>query len=649
MQIWMRVFGAVVWLIAGSFGVAAQQALPEHRYVYSNYADFYGADLGPLFETTRAACARACSAQAACTAFTFNTRSNACFPKSEVTEQAFFDGAVSARKLRISMQAQTLATTRQRDLGFLKQSDLDGAKALVHLNAERYSVDNTDPSDLIAAMEVAIGRGDVAGAARWAGQAIAVTDQGDLWARMAWLGLHPRGDTSPDLARRLSDEAILAATSAYLRAETVAAQITALNLLARALEANGRGRDMIGALRPVAALAPRSEWETVLDRAIGKYGFRITDTRVDNNSARPRICVEFSEKLAAAGIDYAPFVRTEDPKLVVEADDQTLCIDGVTFGTRYTVTFRTGLPTADGEVLHKDVTVVQYVRDRDPSVRFGGRAYVLPRGPDAALPIETVNTDTVTLKLRRISDRNLLRAMQDSYFGKPLSKYQEDAFSATIAQDVWQGTGVVQNTLNQAMTTRLPLAEALEEEPAGIYALTAGIKGADPYDTPAATQWFILTDLGLSTMSGTDGLHVTVLGLGDAQVRSGVTLTLLSRANAVLGEVVTDAQGRAQFASGLTRGSGASAPALLMAQDAQGDAAFLSLTDPAFDLSDRGVEGLPLRLRLIRFSPQIAGPTAWARRFMRRFWPVTGRAVRSTACHLLPCSPVLTARNTAER
>lgn len=582
-----------VFAAFGVMSASAQEALPEHRYIYSNDADFYGADLGPLFETTRSACARACSAQTACTAFTFNTRSNACFPKSGVTEQEFFEGAISARKITTSPDAQAVAARRKAELSSLNSSDFDAATALVELNSERHPVFDGEAADLGAAMEDAIGRADVASAARWAGQAIALTDRGDLWARLAWLGLRPRDGTSRDLARRLSNEAVGAATNAYLRADTVDARVTALDLLARALEANRRGRDMIAPLRLAATLEPRGELEAALDSAIGKYGFRITNTRVDNNSARPRICAEFSENLVATGIDYAPFVRLSDPKLVVEADGQTLCIDGVTFGTRYTATFRSGLPSASGEVLHKDVPVAQYVRDRDPSVRFSGRAYVLARGAGVALPVETVNTDTVTLKLRRVSDRNLLRAMQDSYFGKPLSKWEEDAFSTSIAQDIWEGTGEVQNTLNEAMTTRLPLAEALADQSPGIYALTAGIKGTDPYETPAATQWFILTDLGLSTITGTDGLHVTVLRLGDAQARSGVALTLLSRANAVLGEVITDAQGRAQFPSGLTNGSGASAPALLIAKDGGGDTAFLSLTEPAFDLSDRGVEGLP--------------------------------------------------------
>ncbi|MCX8955598.1 hypothetical protein OU790_19460, partial [Ruegeria sp. NA] len=45
------------------------------------------------------------------------------------------------------------------------------------------------------------------------------------------------------------------------------------------------------------------------------------------------------------------------------------------------------------------------------------------------------------------------------------------------------------------------------------------------------------------------------------------------------------------FDPGLTRGKGASAPALVMASTGDSDFSFLSLTDPAFDLSDRGVEG----------------------------------------------------------
>ena len=593
MRMLRNLAGAVTWLMVGASVLMAQTALPDHRYVYTPDTDFYGADLGPLFDTTQAACLRACDARSSCVGFTYNTRSRACFPKSAVTRGEFFAGAQSARKIQTPPTAQALGQQRQTDLAFLNASDFVQARDLVQINADRFPNTGLSLDDMMAALQAAIARGDIPAATRLTGSAVAITDRSDMWARMAWLGQRPRGDTPRDLVRQLQQDAVPAAINAYLRATTPEDQVDVLDLLARALEDASRGRDMIGALRLADAIEPRPELAAALETAIGKYGFRILDTRVDNNSARPRICTEFSEPLVKAGIDYAPFVRLQNPTLVVEADDRQLCIEGVTHGSRYTATFRTGLPAASGEVLHKEVSITLYVRDREPSVRFSGRSYVLPRGPEAALPVETVNTDTVELKLRRISDRNLLRAMQDSYFGKPLSKWEEDMFAGTIAQDIWTGTGVVQNTLNAAMTTRLPLGDALKDQPPGIYALSAGIKGADPYDNPAATQWFILTDLGLSTMSGTDGLYVNVRSLGQAEALANVTLTLISRANAVLGEAVTDAQGRAHFPAGLTRGSGSAAPALLTALDADGDAAFLSLTDPAFDLSDRGVEGHP--------------------------------------------------------
>ncbi|KEJ90495.1 alpha-2-macroglobulin family protein [Sulfitobacter donghicola] len=571
----------------------AQNVLPDHRYLYSQDVDFYGADLGPLFDTNRAACVKACDAQPSCVAFTFNTRSKACFPKSEVSETEIFEGAISAKKIRTPQSIQETAARAKAEIEFLRPEDFTAANRLVLINAERFPTGDFLLEDVTAALSATLSRGNMASASRWASQAVAMSDRGDLWAQLAWLGLRPRGEMPRDLARRLKQDAIPAAINAYLRASNEYEQVTALDLLARALEANRRGRDMIAPLRLAQEIEPRQELQAALDVAIGKYGFRIVDTRVDNNSARPRICAEFSENLVQAGTDYTPFVRLQDPTLIVEAGNRDLCIEGVQHGSQYTATFRSGLPAASGEVLHKDVPISLYVRDREPSVRFTGRSYVLPRSSLAALPIETVNLDRVELLLRRVSDRNLLRAIQDSYFGKPLSKYKEDQFASSIAQNIWVGVGDVDNKLNQNVTTRLPMAEALKGQPAGIYALTAKVKGADPYDTPAATQWFVLTDLGLSTLSGVDGLHVNVLGLKDAAVRADVTLSLISRSNEVLGKVATDSNGRAHFEAGLTRGNGSSAPALLMAEGSDGDFAFLSLLDPEFDLSDRGVEGRP--------------------------------------------------------
>ncbi|CAN0586009.1 unnamed protein product, partial [Ectocarpus sp. 12 AP-2014] len=211
-------------------------------------------------------------------------------------------------------------------------------------------------------------------------------------------------------------------------------------------------------------------------------------------------------------------------------EGQSLCIDGVEHGERYRFTLRQGLPAQSGEVLWKDVEITQYVRDRSPAVRFPGRSYVLPRAAGANLPVETVNLTDLDLVLSRVSDRNLIRAMQQEFFGRPLSFWQNEEFSDQMAEEVWTGTAQVESTLNRDMTTRLPMGDAIAGKPPGIYTLSARIPGGDPYDDPAAMQWFVLTDLGLSSLSGTDGLHVDVRGLAGTEPRAGVTVELVSRA-----------------------------------------------------------------------------------------------------------------------
>src|SRR6056297_3080095 len=213
------------------------------------------------------------------------------------------------------------------------------------------------------------------------------------------------------------------------------------------------------------------------------------------------------------------------------------------------------------------------------------------RGRPAAAPGQRPKYSSCMVR-RRL--RSLTRrSMQEEYFGRPLSQYEDQLFSSQIAEEIWTGTGEVQNEQNRTMTTRLPMGDILADQPPGIYALTARVPGQDSYEDPGSTQWFVLTDLGLTTLKGTDGLHVFVRGLGDAAAREGVELTLLSRANRVLGTLDTDADGHALFAAGLTRGNAGAAPAMVLAKSGAEDMAFLSLTDPAFDLSDRGVEGRP--------------------------------------------------------
>ncbi|WP_127113033.1 alpha-2-macroglobulin family protein [Shimia sediminis] len=585
------IFAALVGLFFAETALAQETYVPDRRIVVSRDVDFYGSDLTNLFDTTYDACREACLQDTQCKAFTFNRNSNACFPKSEISETKPYEGALSGEVFSTDSRVLTTASERAGDLEFIPSYQLKRAKEQAEKIGALHAGGPWTVQAMLDAAQARLADGDTLNAMRWTGGAIGKADRSDLWLEYGRLnGLLSK--SAENNQSTYESRAFQATLNAYLRATNDAQRVSSLMQLSDLLIADNNGRRALRALRLAESIQPRDDVLAALDDAIGKYGFRVSEHEVESNLVEPRICATFNEPLVKAGVDYATYVKLPDQRLAVQAEDRRICVEGITHGSRHTVTFRKGLPAASGEVLLKDIALTFYVRDRDPAVKFPGRAYVLPRTADAGLPIQTVNLNEVELKLQRVSDRNLLRTIQDGYFGRPLSYWQFETFDNEIAETIWQGTGSVSNDLNTDMTTRLPLGDVVAGLPTGLYALTADLPGADRYDETSTTQWFVLSDLGVTTLSGVDGLHVFIRALGDAKAREGAKVTLLSRANRVLGTATTDAEGYARFDPGLTRGSGGASPAMVTFE-AGDDFSFLSLTDPAFDLSDRGAEGRP--------------------------------------------------------
>ncbi|MDR0809571.1 MAG: alpha-2-macroglobulin family protein [Gemmobacter sp.] len=592
----MRAFRRCVIFAALALGLAvstasAQDVMPERRFVLSQDADLPGGDLSSQFDTTIEACERACLANRSCTHFTFNSRNGSCFVKGSPEAEAFFQGAFSGRVVTNDPGVVAQAKARKADLDFLYDGTFEQALQQAAEMANRHSSGQwSDDEHMQASREQEVA-GDFRRAADFAGAAVNVNDRADLWVEYARLLLLAAERDSGD-AGDLRERAFLASVNGYLRAPGKAVQHNALVQMALALEARGRGGEMVKALRLAQQVQPREDTARLLDAAAGKYGFRILETDVQSDNANPRICVNVSEDLVESGLDYTPFVQLPEAGLTVQPGGwRQLCVEGVKHGQRYQLAFREGMPSADGQELAKSVQISAYIRDRAPAVRFPGRAYLLPKTGQAALPVVTVNTDELYLALFRVSDRNILRSVQNGYLDTPIAEYQEYSFSSEVGDETWQGTATVAREVNRDVTTRLPMDEALKDLPAGIYALKASVPGVDPYENPAAWQWFVVSDLGMTSLSGTDGLHVLVRSLASAEARKGVRVELLSRANEVLASAETDDQGHVRFDAGLARGAGGKAPAMLVAKEGESDIAFLSLTDPEFDLSDRGVEG----------------------------------------------------------
>src|SRR5258708_11269194 len=93
--------------------------------------------------------------------------------------------------------------------------------------------------------------------------------------------------------------------------------------------------------------------------------------------------------------------------------------------------------------------------------------------------------------------------------------------------------------------------------------MTASAKGpGSDDDGTLATQWFIVSDLGLTAFSGNDGIHVFVNSLASTDAVSKAEVRLVARNNEILATRKTDDAGHVLFEAGLARGAGGPSPAV---------------------------------------------------------------------------------------
>src|SRR5215471_7265624 len=465
-------------------------------------------------------------------------------------------GIVAALVALLSLSL-TVAASAQK--AFQRDDLADAAiKLEAQIKAEAGAV--TKPvAQLKREADAAFARNDFRTGLQLLGQiaAVAPEDSGN-WLRLAKavLQIRPGNDRERTV---LLERAATAAYIAYLRSKDQNEEAEALLVIARSYADRQLWRPALDAMRISLELREVAEVRLQYERMREDHGFRLLDYSIDADAASPRACFQFSEDLPGRRTDLSPFVAVggqDRPALSV--DKRQICVEGLKHGEHYTVTLRAGIPSTVRETLAKSAEFNIYVRDRKPSVRFTNRAYVLPRTGQRGIPVVSVNTKAVAVEIYRIGDRNLLNTVIGSDFQRALDRYEVERLTEERGSRVWKGELSVEQTLNADVTTAFPVGEAIGNAAPGVYVMVANAAGAvgNEYDQ-MATQWFIISDLGLTTFSGNDGVHAFVNSLESTQ----------------------------------PRGAGSLAPALIIASDARGDYAFLSLKTPAFDLSDRGVAG----------------------------------------------------------
>lgn len=455
---------------------------------------------------------------------------------------------------------------------------------------------NNKPRRYITAGErLMVGGKNPRGASQQFATAVVAAPKSD----MAWFGLAqsllaiPAKNLSGSERYRTPVNASAAAYRAYQNASQDTSKAKSLALLSRALQRRSFWRPAIETLKLSLAIEDDVVVRKAYEALLATHGFRVTNYRIENETARPEVCVEFSESLKTGDIDYSAFVSVNgrDPE-GARAKGRDLCLSGFKHGETYEVLVRGGLPAQVNETLAKNAELSIYVKDRSPTVRFTGRSYVLPSRGQNGLPIVSINTDEVGVEIFRIGDRSLVATVAEGDLKRQLNRWELDELRRTKGTSVYKGTLKARRELNKEVTTALPLGDAIPLLKPGVYSAVAWADEKSlEQGRELATQWFIVSDLGLTAYTGPDGVHVFVRSLATASPAEAAEVKLVARNNEVLATAKTTAGGYVRFDAGIGKGEGGLRPAVLVAQGVDGDYAFLDMASGAFDLSDRGVAG----------------------------------------------------------
>jgi len=408
-------------------------------------------------------------------------------------------------------------------------------------------------------------------------------DDGLVWLRLA-----------QNLAAAGDDHVAAAAYNAYLKATDPVERGNALFIIARDYDRHDQYKEALAVFKAGLALTQSPAVAERVEQLKRLVAFRVTKLDVQAEADTARACLRMNEKIAPkADLSYGAFVRSE-PALdgIVTMRGDTLCLDGLKHGETYQIELLTGFPAASGETMPETFKGRVVVPDRKPAISFAGAGYVLPREGGAGLPVTTINLDRVKLRLVRVNDRNLVPSINAE---KLTMSFGTDDVDEVINQNgslVWNGEMTITGPRNRPVVTAIPLNDMLRDKKPGVY--LAVVERTDTKDdgrsTPA-TNWVLVSNLGLTTYSGTDGMAVAVRSLADAKPVKGVALKLYAHNNGELATATTDADGLARIPAAMLRGRGGDEPYAVMAYGGDGDFNFLEVGRAAFDLSDRGVSG----------------------------------------------------------
>ncbi len=321
--------------------------------------------------------------------------------------------------------------------------------------------------------------------------------------------------------------------------------------------------------------------------------------KIDSNETKSfknytSLCFGTSNDFDVSNSDVLkPFIKLI-PKdhFSVSTGYKEFCLTRLKPQTLYTVTIDKSIPL-DTTNLDKTYTFKTKTGDLEKSLRFKENGYILPSTSELTVPIESMNIGTLSVSLYRLNHNNLMSAINEFGLTQSLQSYDIATIKNQDGYFLWKKKLPLRFRRNHLETTAIPVGKYLGSIKPGVYILYASKNSKDEndyYNDNGVSQWFMVSDIGLFTLEGEDGMNLYTKHLSNASIYDGIKLELVSKNNEILATTTTK-NGHAFFKKSLLIGKNGLAPEAIYAYGKDGDFTALILTRPALDLTDRGVSG----------------------------------------------------------
>jgi len=269
----------------------------------------------------------------------------------------------------------------------------------------------------------------------------------------------------------------------------------------------------------------------------------------------------------------------------VHAEGSKISISGFQAGAEYNVKTRAGITSILDEKTDTSSEIGFFVKDLKPRINFPNNTYIYPKQEKICLPVRTINIDRAQATLYRIPDRGIIGHMNSL-----MTRSYELGSAEKIVSTTLDFGGKAKP--NQTITRNLEATNLIPELKPGVYVLEVRQKGAlQYYDAEVSDQWFIVTDIGLTTFHSDQTLLIHARAFSNAKSLKNIQLELISADNDLIATAVTDENGFAEFSKELLNGKAGKKPVAIFAKNEELGFSFISLKAASFDFSDRGVKG----------------------------------------------------------